>query len=60
MACWLITQGHHRKTLPAEVAARVRLRDVTGAGNFDLVTPGTLAFEAVFDEVRRLLKSAIL
>jgi hypothetical protein len=33
----------------------VRLRDVPGAGHFDLVTPGTPAFEAVFEEVLRLL-----
>ncbi|MBA3594034.1 MAG: alpha/beta hydrolase [Polaromonas sp.] len=45
----------YRSALPAEAAARVRLRDVTGAGHFDLVTPGTPAFEAVFEEVRRLL-----
>lgn len=42
--------------LPAEAAARVRLRDLTGAGHFDLVTPGTPAFEAVFEEFQRLLQ----
>lgn len=46
----------YRQALPLEAAARVRLRDVTGAGHFDLVTPGTPAFEAVFEEVRRLLE----
>jgi acetyl esterase/lipase len=45
----------YRNALPAEAASRVRLRDVAGAGHFDLVTPGTPAFEAVFEEVRRLL-----
>lgn len=45
----------YRNALPAETAGRVRLRDLTGAGHFDLVTPGTPAFEAVFEEVRRLL-----
>lgn len=45
----------YRNALPAEAAGRVRLHDFTGAGHFDLVTPGTPAFEAVFEEVRRLL-----
>jgi acetyl esterase/lipase len=45
----------YRQALPAEAASRVRLRDVAGAGHFDLVTPGTPAFEAVFEEVQRLL-----
>lgn len=45
----------YRNALPAEAASRVRLRDVAGAGHFDLVTPGTPAFEAVFEEVRRML-----
>lgn len=46
----------YRNALPAEAAGRVRLRDLTGAGHFDLVTPGTPAFEAVFEEVRQLLE----
>lgn len=35
--------------------ARIRLRDVAGAGHFDLVAPATPAAEAVFDEVGRAL-----
>jgi hypothetical protein len=46
----------YRQALPAEAAARVRLRDVTGASHFDLMTPGTPAFGAVFEEVQGLLK----
>lgn len=45
----------YRNALPADAASRVRLRDLPGAGHFDLVTPGTPAFEAVFEEVQRLL-----
>lgn len=45
----------YRQALPAEAARRVRLRDLAGAGHFDGVTPGTPAFEAVFEEVQRLL-----
>ena len=45
----------YRNTLDAGAASRVRLRDVPDAGHFDLVTPGTPAFEAVFEEVQRLL-----
>lgn len=47
----------YRSALPADAAARVRLRDVADAGHFDLVTPGTPAFEAVFEEVRRAVAS---
>lgn len=46
----------YRQALPADAAARVRLRDVAGASHFDLMTPGTPAFEAVFEEVQGLLK----
>ena len=45
----------YRNALPAKAASRVRLRDVAGAGHFDLVTPGTPALEAVLEEVQRLL-----
>lgn len=45
----------YRNALAADAASRVRLRDVAAAGHFDLVTPGTPAFEAVFEEVQRLL-----
>lgn len=45
----------YRNALDAGAASRVRLRDVAGAGHFDLVTPGTPASEAVFEEVQRLL-----
>ncbi len=45
----------YRNALAAQAASRVRLREVAGAGHFDLVTPGTAAFEAVFEEVHRLL-----
>ena len=45
----------YRNALAADPASRVRLRDVAGAGHFDLVTPGTPAFEVVFEEVQRLL-----
>lgn len=46
----------YRDALAPDAASRVRLRDVPGAGHFDLVTPGTPAFEAVFEEIRRLLE----
>jgi acetyl esterase/lipase len=45
----------YRQALAPDAARRVRLRDVANAGHFDLVTPGTLAFELVFEEVLRLL-----
>ena len=46
----------HRDALAPDAASRVRLRDVPAAGHFDLVTPGTPAFEAVFEEIRRFLE----
>jgi len=45
----------YRQALAPDAARRVRLRDVANAGHFDLVTPGTPAFELVFEEVLRLL-----
>jgi acetyl esterase/lipase len=45
----------YRQALATDAASRVRLRDVANAGHFDLVTPGTPAFELVFEEVLRLL-----
>lgn len=47
----------YRTALPADAAARVRLRDIADAGHFDLVAPGTPAFEAVFEEIRRAVAS---
>jgi len=47
----------YRQALGADAAARVYLRDIAGAGHFDLVTPGTPAFDLVFDEVRRALQA---
>jgi acetyl esterase/lipase len=41
------------RALSPQDAARVRLRDVAGAGHFDLVVPGTMASETVFEEVSR-------
>jgi acetyl esterase/lipase len=52
----LLAARDYRNALPAEAASRVRLRDVASAGHFDGVTPGTPAFEAVFEEVQRLLR----